>query len=147
MVCLRLYYSCLLMFRFVSHPVLYCVFLVTGALAVSGYVCRIAGFSWYLAVFCLVYVGGVYILFIFVSVYRPNSSPFVGGSGFWFVFFFLMLLGLFRFGHGDLWRVSERRHYLCTYFEGFSYCLFCLVLMLGFIGVRVVVSEKDSFFR
>lgn len=41
----------------------------------------------------------------------------------------------------------EKRHYLCSYFEGFSYCLFCLVLMLGFVVVRVVSGEKDSFFR
>jgi len=38
-------------------------------------------------------------------------------------------------------------HYLCSYFEGFSYLFFCLILMLGFVVIRVVSSDKDSFFR
>ena len=41
----------------------------------------------------------------------------------------------------------DSRHYLCSFFEGASYCLFCLVLMVGFVAIRVVTGEKDSFFR
>lgn len=41
----------------------------------------------------------------------------------------------------------EFRHYLCSFFEGFSYCFFCLVLMIGFVVIRVVRGDKDSFCR
>jgi NADH:ubiquinone oxidoreductase subunit 6 (subunit J) len=144
---LRCYFSSLLMFSFVSHPVFYCVLLVGRALSVSGYICRIVGFSWYLALFCLVYVGGVYVLFVFVSVYRFKVSPLVRRSFYEFVLFFLVLVGVFRFGLQGLPAFVEGRHYLCSFFEGFSYCLFCLIMMLGFVGVRIVVGEKDAFYR
>lgn len=35
---------------------------------------------------CLVYIGGVYVLFIFVSIHTPNPNPFVGYSVFQFLF-------------------------------------------------------------
>lgn len=41
----------------------------------------------------------------------------------------------------------ESSHYLCSYFEGFSYCLFCLVLMVGFVAIRIVTGQKDAFYR
>nr|YP_009240940.1 NADH dehydrogenase subunit 6 [Brachycladium goliath]ALN38353.1 NADH dehydrogenase subunit 6 [Brachycladium goliath] len=144
---LSVYFSSLIAFSFASHPVVYCVLLMMSALSVSGYVYAVLGFSWYLVLFCLVYVGGVYVLFIFVSVHSPNPSSSSVGSlgGFGFVFLVLYLV----LGVGDLALPCfvDGSHYLCSFFEGFSYCLFCLVLLLGFVCVSVVVSEKDSFFR
>lgn len=78
-VLLRVYFSRLVTFSFVSHPIVYCVLLMIRALRVSGYVYLVLGFSWYLVLFCMVYVGGVYVLFIFVSVHNPNPSPLLGG--------------------------------------------------------------------
>lgn len=42
---LSLYFSRLLFFRFVSHPVTYCVLLMRSALGVSGYLYSLIGFS------------------------------------------------------------------------------------------------------
>lgn len=144
---LGLYYSRLMSFSFVSHPVRYCVLLVLRAFSISGYVYLLLGFSWYLVLFCLVYVGGVYVLFIFVSVHNPNPAPRVGGRV--MVFFFALLsFRVFFWARGVKFPAfAESRHYLCSYFEGASYCLFCLVLLVGFIAISVVVGEKDSFFR
>lgn len=144
---LRVYFSRLITFSFVSHPVVYCVLLMMSALSVSGYVYAVLGFSWYLALFCLVYVGGIYVLFIFVSVHNPNPSPSLGGRFGVFGFSFLVLYFVLSLSGLCLPCLVEKSHYLCSFFEGFSYCLFCLVLLIGFVSVRVVVGEKDSFFR
>ena len=55
---------------------------------------------------------------------------------------FLCSLGGARF---CLFRESS--YYLCSYYEGVSYCFFCLVLLVGFSILSVVVREKSSFFR
>nr|YP_010235134.1 NADH dehydrogenase subunit 6 [Notocotylus intestinalis]QTC30705.1 NADH dehydrogenase subunit 6 [Notocotylus intestinalis] len=146
-VFLSLYFSSLLFFSFVSHPVTYCVLLMSSALGVSGYLYSLVGFSWYLALFCLVYVGGVYVLFIFVSVHSPNPSPLVGGSLLVFLIFFVVIAGILWFNIGSLSGFVESSHYLCSYFEGFSYCLFCLVLMIGFVAISIVTGQKDAFYR
>nr|YP_009516742.1 NADH dehydrogenase subunit 6 [Paragonimus heterotremus]AYE67514.1 NADH dehydrogenase subunit 6 [Paragonimus heterotremus] len=145
---LSLYFSSLVGFSFVGHPVVYCILLLASALSISGYLYLVLGMSWYLALFCLVYVGGIYVLFIFVSVHISNPMPASGSSG----FVFLATLGLFLLflGSGldrNVMGFCEESHYLCSYYEGFSYCLFCLVLMIGFVGVSIVSGEKDSFFR
>nr|YP_009139765.1 NADH dehydrogenase subunit 6 [Ogmocotyle sikae]AKG49762.1 NADH dehydrogenase subunit 6 [Ogmocotyle sikae] len=144
---LSLYFSCLLFFNFASHPVTYCVLLVSSALSVSGYLYSVVGFSWYMVLFCLVYVGGVYVLFIFVSIHNPNPSPLVGGSLIAFVVFFIFIWAMLRFSMSSLNVFFESSHYLCSYFEGFSYCLFCLILMVGFVSVSVVTGQKDAFYR
>ncbi len=42
---LGLYFSCLMSFSFVSHPVSYCVLLILSALCVRGYTYLLLGFS------------------------------------------------------------------------------------------------------
>nr|AYH51423.1 NADH dehydrogenase subunit 6 [Tylodelphys immer] len=146
---LGLYFSIIFSFSFVSHPLYYCLLLLFSSLSVCGVVYWFIGFSWYLVLFCLVYVGGVYILFIFVSVYSPNT--FVGSSMSWwwilafFIFSLVMFVGCFYFLKVE--GFIENSHYLCSSAEGVSYILFCLVLVLGFVCVSVIVNRKDSFYR
>nr|AYH51360.1 NADH dehydrogenase subunit 6 [Alaria americana] len=146
---LGFYFSVVFSFSLVSHPLYYCLLLLSSSLSVCGLVYWLVGFSWYLALFCLVYVGGVYILFIFVSVYSPNT--FMGsGIQWWLVVAFYLFISVIFSGYfylfgGDLF--FESSHYLCSGFEGVSYILFCLVLVLGFICVSVMVNRKDSFYR
>ena len=146
-IILGLYFSRLVSFSFVSHPVRYCVLLILRALSVTSYAYLLLGFSWYLVLFCLVYVGGVYVLFIFVSVHNPNPSPRMGGRTLVFFSSFFIFTVLFWSAGVGYPTVAESRHFLCSYFEGVTYCLFCLVLMVGFVAIRVVAGEKDSFFR
>nr|QBE89943.1 NADH dehydrogenase subunit 6 [Opisthorchis sudarikovi]QIX04635.1 NADH dehydrogenase subunit 6 [Brachylecithum sp. PakAb2] len=142
------YFTSLLAFSFVTHPVSYCFLLLLGAFSVSGYVYLVLGVSWYLLLFCLVYIGGIYVLFVFVSLRSPNPQPILGGgleflSVAYFFFWFLFMSVGFKADTCYL----DYSHYLCSYFEGFTYSLFCLVLMLGFVLLSVMGSEKDSFFR
>lgn len=141
------YFSLLVSFRFVTHPLVYCLLLVLGALCLSLISFAGWGFSWYLALFVLVYVGGVYVLFLFISVHRANSYPVLGLSTTplflllaSFVFFFSLVFdsGLF---------CIEESHYLCSGAEGIRYMMLCFSLLVGFAGIRVVSGQKDSFFR
>lgn len=146
-VLLSVYFTCLFQFSFISHPIVYCMLLLGCCLRGVGFCYTVTGFCWYVIILCLVYIGGVYILFIFVSVHKPNPNSFSGGSlG---VFIPLYFVCYWFFSYFDVSYVSyvEKRHYLCTLFEGFSYCLLCLVLLLGFIIISVVSSSKDSFYR
>lgn len=77
---LGLYFRSLVSFSFVHHPIGYCLLLLLGALGSSGFAYCVMGFSWYLLLFCLVYVGGVYILFIYVSIFRSNALSGFGGG-------------------------------------------------------------------
>nr|AIN37099.1 NADH dehydrogenase subunit 6 [Hypoderaeum sp. Hubei-2014] len=142
-----IYFSCLLSFSLVSHPVVYCVLLLSSALSVAGLVYLVVGFSWYLAIFCLVYIGGVYVLFIFISIHSPNPVMSVGGSSLVPIIVFSAFFSILLFSFFPFPSFTESSNYLCSYFEGFSYCLFCLVLMVGFVSVSVVVGGKGSFFR
>lgn len=92
-------------------------------------------------------MGGVYILFVYVSMYNPKL---VAGLAYgWrlvllsFFFFSLFFLG-FSF---DFFCFSEFSHYICSDGDGFGYCFFCLILLLGFGLVSFVSRSKDSFFR
>lgn len=77
---LGVYFVSLVSFSFVRSPLGYCVLLVTGALSLSLVSAVRWGVSWYLALFVLVYVGGVYVLFLFVSAHSANSVSQAGGS-------------------------------------------------------------------
>nr|QIX04647.1 NADH dehydrogenase subunit 6 [Brachydistomum sp. PakPr2] len=144
---LGMYLTVILSFSFVSHPVAYCVLLLIVAFCVNVLTLMAVGFSWYLVLFSLVYVGGVYVLFIFVSVRNPNPIPSPGVSlwnvVFLFLFFFLVVSWLVDFG-GYL---VENSRYICSSFEGITYCVFCLVLLISFVLVSVVLSSKDAFYR
>lgn len=116
---LSLYFTSLLAFSFVTHPVGYCYLLLVSAFSVIGYVYVVMGFSWYLVLFCLVYVGGIYVLFIFVSIHNPNPTPAFGGGAsflvFAYVFLRLLFLGGFRQYKGSF---PDCSHYLCSGVEG-----------------------------
>lgn len=117
-VLLGIYFRCLLGFSFVSHPVVFCVLLMLSALSASGLVYMVVGFRWYLVLFCLVYVGGVYVLFIFVSIHSPNPMSKVGGGVLAVFRFFIVVVYLLGYELRRFPSFCESRYYLCSYFEG-----------------------------
>nr|YP_009049027.1 NADH dehydrogenase subunit 6 [Taenia arctos]BAP10800.1 NADH dehydrogenase subunit 6 [Taenia arctos] len=146
-VLITFYFFVLSLFSLSSHCVYYCVLLVINAL-ISCLICYfIYGFSWYSLIFCLVYIGGVYILFIFVSVFNPNDSFTIyhSVSEFNVVFGFVMsLLCVCLFYN----LVSvEFSNFLCTVVEGGFYICLCLTLIFGFIVLSLLISWKMNFYR
>nr|ALD62348.1 NADH dehydrogenase subunit 6 [Echinostoma hortense] len=143
---ISVYFSCLMGFAYVSHPVICCIMLLISAISVSFLAYSVLGFSWYVVVFCLVYIGGVYVLFIFVSVYSPNPLSNAGVSSLVPVVLFFIFWCVFFGFFSPLPVLSEESFFLSTG-ERVAYSFFCLILMVGFGVISVVVSSKESFFR
>nr|YP_009180038.1 NADH dehydrogenase subunit 6 [Anoplocephala perfoliata]AKU46901.1 NADH dehydrogenase subunit 6 [Anoplocephala perfoliata] len=142
------YFLMLFMFSLISHPVYYCILLVMNSL-ICSFICYLFfGFSWYSLLFCLVYVGGVYILFVFVSVNSPNSS-YVSCLNVNFFFLFLIFILLIFGGVFLYYSVLniEFSAFLCTSMEGVFYVLICLSLLFGFFVLSIVMSMKLNFYR
>lgn len=141
------YLTSLVSFSFVSHPVMLCALLLLKGLSLSGFVYLLIGVSWYVVLFCIVYVGGVYVLFVYVSIYKPKTFPILsGGYG---LYFFLFFFFFFFFSSIDDYCVAfeECSHFVYSHWEGYSYVLLCVVLLFSFVVVSRVVRFKDSFFR
>nr|NP_066239.2 NADH dehydrogenase subunit 6 [Taenia crassiceps]AAG13179.2 NADH dehydrogenase subunit 6 [Taenia crassiceps] len=142
-----LYFLFLFLFSLSSHCLFYCVLLVLNSL-VAGLICyTLYGFSWYSLLLCLVYVGGVYILFIFVSIFNPNDNFVKYGSmiNFNVVFMFVFSL-LCMFFVVNLINI-DFSNYLCTCMEGNYYVFLCLTLLFGFIMLSLIFSMKMNFYR
>lgn len=142
------YFFCLSMFSLIRHPVYYCVLLVLKSLFCSFISYSVYGFRWYSLLFCLVYVGGVYILFIFVSVHRPNRSvvSYWGVKVLWLLFFGLLVVLV----GSVVCYVSisfEFRRFLCRRAEGPFYICMCLTLLFGFLILRILMSVKLNHYR
>ena len=142
------YFSVLFLFSLIGHSVYYC-----GLLVLKAFICRlicysILGFGWYPLLFCLVYVGGVYILFVFVSVYKPNNKL-ISYFKFRYFLLFLVLFLLVSVGRFLMYSVFkfEFREYLCTVREGWFYICMCLTLVFGFIILRMVMCIKLNYYR
>nr|UFQ89095.1 NADH dehydrogenase subunit 6 [Dollfusiella sp. MZUSP 7992] len=143
-----LYFTSLVLFSLVSHPVYYCILLILNSL-ICCFICySIYGFSWYALLFCLVYIGGVYILFVFVSVHSPNNSVipywnlgFVGSC---------VLLSLLLLSGVTVFYISintEFSSFLCTVSEGYFYVCMCLTLLFGFAILSLIMSIKINHYR
>nr|UFQ88735.1 NADH dehydrogenase subunit 6 [Rhinebothrium scobinae]UFQ88747.1 NADH dehydrogenase subunit 6 [Rhinebothrium scobinae] len=142
------YFFCLAMFSLVSHPVYYCVLLVLNSLICSFICYSVYGFSWYSLLFCLVYIGGVYILFVFVSVHSPNSSV-VSYWNFSYLSSYLIVFLCISMGCLVFYSVtnSEFSAFLCTLSEGCFYLCMCLTLLFGFFILSLIMSIKVNHYR
>nr|ABN79375.1 NADH dehydrogenase subunit 6 [Dibothriocephalus nihonkaiensis] len=143
-----LYFLGLALFCLISHTMYYCLLLVLNSLVCCFITYMYLGFSWYSLLFCLVYVGGVYILFVFVSVYSPNTSivPYWNLG----VIASLMILGC-CFLSSFIFYLSyvnyEASLSLCTSYEGYFYVCLCLMLLFGFFVLSMVMSVKTGYYR
>ena len=98
----------------------------------------------------MVYVGGVYILFIFVSVFKPNNLS-VGKYKFK-DYFLIGVLFIIMFCLGSVFIVRgvsevEFREYICTIAEGGFYICMCMALLYGFIMISLVMRIKMNYYR
>nr|YP_010286158.1 NADH dehydrogenase subunit 6 [Hydatigera sp. XHPW10]UKS07996.1 NADH dehydrogenase subunit 6 [Hydatigera sp. XHPW10] len=146
-ILLSFYLFNLILFSFISNCIYYCILLIVNALLSSYIIYEVLGFSWYSLIFCLIYIGGVYVLFIFVSFFSPNDSGVVI-----YGLDLVSLVGVFL-----CWVVSififynlsefEMSSYLCSFNEVWLYICFGLMLMFGFIILSLLMSCKNGFYR
>lgn len=147
-VLLRLYFFVLILFSFIRHSIYYCWFLIIKSL-ISRLLCYyVFGFSWYSVIFCLIYVGGVYILFVFVSVYRPNNrfNIYIRLQE---LFAVLLVVIIFIFNLFLIYRLLfiEFSKFLCSIFEGKFYIIMCLTLLFGFALLSIIMRIKFNYYR
>nr|YP_009415158.1 NADH dehydrogenase subunit 6 [Atractolytocestus huronensis]ASL24623.1 NADH dehydrogenase subunit 6 [Atractolytocestus huronensis] len=130
-----------------THCVFYCLILVFSSVVSGGLVYVWLGFSWYTVLLCLVYIGGIYILFIFVSVQSPNNLVSLGSWRLGVVVF----CGLVPVSYSSVASVSlssmEASSMLCTTAEGLFYLCLCMTLLFGFVVISVIMSVKPNFYR
>nr|YP_009175579.1 NADH dehydrogenase subunit 6 [Drepanidotaenia lanceolata]ALH16567.1 NADH dehydrogenase subunit 6 [Drepanidotaenia lanceolata] len=143
-----IYFLVLFVFSLVSQPVYYCGFLVLNSLICSFICYSIFGFSWYPLLFCLVYIGGVYILFVFVSVYSPNNNYVtyfnLNFSSLFLLMFTLLAVGCLLIYNLTTWEFSS---FLCNVSEGVFYVIMCLTLLFGFLVLSMIMSVKLNYYR
>ena len=143
-----LYFFSLVLFSLISHPVYYCLLLIFKALVCSLINYVECGFSWYPLLFCLVYIGGVYILFIFVSVHTPNVNAFYyWGLSTTLLLIFLYSVFITRFLFFNTCLDTECSGFLKTSAEGYFYVCMCLTLLFGFFILRMIMSVKFKYYR
>ena len=142
------YFFSLVLFSLIRHPVYYCVLLVLNSLICSFICYAIYGFGWYSILFCLVYIGGVYILFVFVSVHNPNRSV----ISYWnfslvrsFLTVFLILMTGVLISYVTI--NTEFRRFLCNISEGPLYLCMCLTLLFGFFILSLIMRVKLNHYR
>nr|YP_009466063.1 NADH dehydrogenase subunit 6 [Hydatigera kamiyai]BAN15676.1 NADH dehydrogenase subunit 6 [Hydatigera kamiyai] len=146
-VLLSLYLLNLFLFSLVTNCIYYCIILIINALLSSYIVFEVMGFSWYSLIFCLIYVGGVYILFIFVSFFNPNNSVVVswGFSLIGLVLSFFVV-GVYVYTFCSLIEF-EFSSCVCGFSEIWLYVCFGLMLMFGFVVLSMLMSYSVGFYR
>ena len=137
-------------FTFKSRPLTRAVLLVLVSFIVSLWIFKVFSFSWYFLLFVLVYVGGIYVILIYVSMAFPNFRLFRFKLRGWVGFVVLLFLSL------GVWRdvgvmdkgLIENRFYLCGVSEALIYLFLCLVLMIGLVFINFIVRFSTSrYFR
>ena len=142
------YFFSLVLFSLIRHPVYYCLLLIFKALVCSLINFSEYGFSWYPLLFCLVYIGGVYILFIFVSVHTPNVNAFYyWGLNTTLLLTILSSVIILSFIMYSSSLNSECRRFLKTEAEGYFYVCMCLTLLFGFFILSMIMSVKFKYYR
>nr|YP_010372295.1 NADH dehydrogenase subunit 6 [Capsala martinieri]UOX29715.1 NADH dehydrogenase subunit 6 [Capsala martinieri] len=146
---LSFYFFFLSLFSFVSNSVGYCILLVMSSLCISLSCFFFSGESWYSLILYLVYIGGVYILFIFISIHIPNTQNAHNVSvlsSFYILWVCIESCGPFV-GLLNMASLNNYSFYLCSSQGGLSYLFICCFLVLGFTLVSFVSSSKDGFLR
>nr|AXR86354.1 NADH dehydrogenase subunit 6 [Lamellodiscus spari] len=134
---------------FIVNLIHYCILLIINALIVSLWIIFFTGQVWYSILFYMVYVGGVYILFIFLSVYSPNLNNLLSFNIFWFggVFLFLLVVGASLTINNISNYFGDNSYYFCSFNEVYTYLFICSFLLIGFYFISYISSSKEYFIR
>nr|AFD18224.1 NADH dehydrogenase subunit 6 [Neobenedenia melleni] len=145
-IILSLYIMTLFLFTTVSNAISYCILLIVSSLLVSSLFFFFQNAIWYALILYLIYIGGVYILFLFLSIHIPNSINFnsINLLLLLYCFFFSLEFGNLSI---NFINIVDFSFYFCNYSEGLSYVFICCFLLVGFILVSFVSSSKIYFCR
>nr|YP_004891179.1 NADH dehydrogenase subunit 6 [Polylabris halichoeres]AEB55006.1 NADH dehydrogenase subunit 6 [Polylabris halichoeres] len=146
------YFFSLSMFLILVNPISCSTLLMVNASVLGLYLWSYLGYSWVSLLICMVYLGGVYIIMLFISSYTQNDQDI---SGFWY-FLALSLVSFILiccFGFYD-YIVLPNTVNICQNFEfvvyndlSSSYLGYCVLLLSFFFLIGLSISSKDSFLR
>nr|BBJ70660.1 NADH dehydrogenase subunit 6 [Benedenia seriolae]BBJ70683.1 NADH dehydrogenase subunit 6 [Benedenia seriolae]BBJ70695.1 NADH dehydrogenase subunit 6 [Benedenia seriolae]BBJ70743.1 NADH dehydrogenase subunit 6 [Benedenia seriolae] len=145
---LFLYSVVLFLFSFISNSIGYCILLIISSLISSFLIFFFSGNFWYSLLLYLIYVGGVYILFLFLSVHIPNMSSYNNLNSF-IIFFisFFSFESVYSIFSLSIFNFFDNSFYFCGLSEGLSYSFICSFLIIGFVLVSFISSTKIYFCR
>nr|CAB97518.1 putative NADH dehydrogenase subunit 6 [Schistosoma haematobium] len=142
----------MVIFTFNSSSLFRSILILVNSLIVSAQIYLEIGFSWYFLLFILVYVGGVYIILIYISMVSPNFSLFnMSFVSYYFMFGFTFIIWfcVSRISMIDYSMNIECSFYLCNSSEILVYIFLCIMLMISLVFVNFIVSlvSTNSYFR
>ena len=142
----------MVIFTFNSSSLFRSILILVKSLIVRAQIYLEIGFRWYFLLFILVYVGGVYIILIYISMVSPNFSLFkmrFVSYYFMFGFTFIIWFCVSRIRMIDYSMKIECRFYLCKRREILVYIFLCIMLMIRLVFVKFIVSlvSTKSYFR
>lgn len=145
---LCLIFMVLLLFSFTKNTIYYCGLSVFKALLSRFIIYCLFGFTWYTLLFCLVYIGGVFILFVFVSVYNSNRG-FASCYNFGFLTVPALLFGFMVGWSLEFYSlvIKEYSRMFCNLREGYFYLCLCFTLLFGFMLLSLLRSLKLNYYR
>nr|ADG47042.1 NADH dehydrogenase subunit 6 [Schistosoma japonicum] len=143
------YFICMYCFTFSGGSLFRVFLIVVSSFSVGMFIFYCSGSSWYFLLFVLIYFGGVYILFVYISMMLPNSG--VSSMSFSYfslllVFFFFFFVFFFCYEFLGT-NVIEYSFYLCSDFEAVVYNFFCLILLFGMFIVSLMISSVNEYSR
>nr|YP_009572235.1 NADH dehydrogenase subunit 6 [Gyrodactylus gurleyi]AMZ79748.1 NADH dehydrogenase subunit 6 [Gyrodactylus gurleyi] len=134
----------------------YCLFLVILSV-ISSAILYINSLSfWYCIIMLLIYVGGVYILLLFVSIYSYNSfsySNFISSIIYLFFFLSSILLSDSEWATESWFNiinfsiVSDESNMLITKNNWVSFLFILFVIVLSLIIFSFIFSQNSSYVR
>nr|YP_006460020.1 NADH dehydrogenase subunit 6 [Tetrancistrum nebulosi]ADN44066.1 NADH dehydrogenase subunit 6 [Tetrancistrum nebulosi] len=132
---------------FISNLITYCLILIFNCLCCLTIITFISGLSWYSLMLYLVYVGGVYILLLFITVHIPNNLINNRDNGAWLVVSSFIAWEIASLSWYPHLLVPDYSFNFCSAEEGVSYLVLCFLLGVMFFFVSLVSGSKESFVR
>nr|AYE40086.1 NADH dehydrogenase subunit 6 [Sindiplozoon sp. DZ-2018] len=145
------YFFCLCFFSLFKNPVVSAVGLMLNVSLLGGFVYFVLGFAWYSVILLVVYLGGVYVILLYVSAYIQNDYD--EDSLDLFVFFcfgfglFLSLFGTFCFGFIWYWGPLDCGELFVCYDLCFVYFLLIGLVLISFFVLCILFSSFCFYLR
>nr|AFD18207.1 NADH dehydrogenase subunit 6 [Diplorchis hangzhouensis] len=135
------------MFCVFFSPIVCCLLLLFNSLLLSVILYLFVGNSIFSLFFSLIYVGGVYIIMLFVSAHLQNDNFNNGLS----LYFGVVFLGGFCLLGFEIWCwdfiFDNMGEMLCSYISFDSYILYGVSIFLIFFVLSNISSSNNGFLR
>nr|AWW03152.1 NADH dehydrogenase subunit 6 [Macrogyrodactylus karibae] len=133
----------------------YCLFLVSLTLISSSILLFLNLSFWYCLVMLLIYIGGVYVLLLFVSIYSYNTFSFSGVFSFLFMTLFFFTFFVFTYSNGwEYWsnlynfELSLNESYELVSLQNWvSYMFILLCILISFCVFSFIFSDNSGYTR